>query len=499
MAVGFVEFREQYICNLPKHKRPHGANRGSVFPNCPSFLFATQTAGANSVSMHKDSANGHFTPNPKNDLQGAIIPAARVNAPQEQPVPPLPESPSDYQQSHFPFEGEEVKRVPAVTNPRPRTVEEGEAHIHELFLLGEIPPLNTWLFWQGEPAIIADTQNSIQGRAKAHKSRLAETMVACALGDPTRDYCGFTRAEGVDFHILFFDTERSIRKLVERKIQIFRATNGRHSPQLFPLDIVPLRPESNPEKRLKRLEDRVQATREKLQSETALFVVADVMTDFMINGLLDPVEAAKYAETLNGLLGMGNTAFLTLIHDSEAGERKAGGSGHGGRILAQKCTNGWGIEKDKPTGWLTMSAMFCRESAEPPPMPAAFDPETGLLKTITPERREQRMETVRKEREATTAERMQIVFSALFSDGEQERRLREVVAEMKKVFRGGKTEDHSLTLKETTGPKYLYRDRFDREFWVRSEQRKGRGGRGKPVFFVREQATATAISPPETA
>jgi hypothetical protein len=433
--------------------------------------------------MHKDSANGHFTPNPKNDLQGAIIPAARVNAPQEQPVPPLADP--------FPFEGEDVKQVPTVTNPRPRTVEEAEARIHELFLLGEIPPLNTWLFWQGEPAIIADTQNSIQGRAKAHKSRLAETMVACALGDPTRDYCGFTRAEGVDFHILFFDTERSIRKLVERKIQIFRATNGRYSPQLFPLDFVPLRTESDPEKRLKRLEDRVQATREKLQPETALFVVADVMTDFMINGLLDPVEAKKFSETLNSLLGIGNTAFLTLNHDSEGGERKAGGSGHGGRTGAQKGTNGWGIEKDKQTGWLTISAMFCRESAEPPPMPAAFDPETGLLKTITPERREQRIKTVRKEREATTAQRMQIVFSAMFSAGVQERKLGEVVEEMKAVFRGGGDKAHSATLKKATGSERLYRDADGKEFWVRLEKRRGKGS---PVYLVREQATATAIS-----
>lgn len=435
----------------------------------------------------KVTANGHLGPIDGTNFFGVPFPEFPTYYIQGPPDPPLADP--------FPFEGERGKRAPDVTNPRPRTVEEAEAHIHELFLLGEIPPLNTWLFWQGEPAIIADTQNSIQGKAKTHKSRLAETMVAAALGDPTRDYCGFTRAEGVDFHILFFDTERSIRKLVERKIQIFRSTNGRYSPQLFPLDFVPLRPES-PEKRLKRLEDRVQATREKLQPETALFVVADVMTDFMINGLLDPVEATNFSETLNRLLGIGNTAFLTLIHDSEGGERKAGGSGHGGRIGAQKGTTGLGIEKDKQTGWLTISAMFCRESAEPPPMPAAFDPETGLLKTITPERREQRMEAVRKEREATTAERMQIVFSALFSDGEQERPLGEVVAEMKAVFRGGKAEAHSLTLKETTGPKYLYRDRFDREFWVRSEQRKGRG---KPVFFVREQAAATAISPPETA
>jgi len=437
--------------------------------------------------MHKDSANGPFTPRQKNGLQGKEIPAGRENTPQEQPDLPLADP--------FPFEGEKPNRVPAVTNPRPRTVEDAEARINELFLLGEIPPLETWLFWQGEPAIIADTQNSIQGRAKAHKSRLAETMVAAALGDPARDYCGFTRAEGVDFHILFFDTERSIRKLVERKIQIFKATNGRYSPQLFPLDFVPLRPET-PEKRLKMLEDRVQATREKLQPETALFVVADVVTDFMTNGLLDPVEAAKFSEALNGLLGIGNTAILSLIHDSEGSERKAGGRGHAGNYLAQKGTNGWGIEKDKQTGWLNISAMFCRESAEPPPMPAAFDLETGLLKSITPERREQRIETVRKEREATTAERMQIVFSALFSDGEQERTLGEVVAEMKAVFRGGKAETHSATLKETTGPKCLYRDRFNKEFWVRSEQRKGRG---KPVFFVREQATATAISTPETA
>lgn len=436
----------------------------------------------------KVTANGHLGPIDGTNFFGVPFP--------EFPTYYIEGPPDRTLADPFPFEGEREKRVPAVTNPRPRTVEEAEAYINELFLLGEIPPLETWLFWQGKPAIIADTQNSIQGKAKAHKSRLAETMVAAALGDPTRDYCGFTRAEGVDFHILFFDTERSPRKIAERKMDIFTATNGRYSPQLFPLDFVSLRIESSPEKRLKILEDRVQATREKLQPETALFVVADVVTDFMINGLLDPVEATKFSETLNRLLGIGNTAFLTLIHDSEGGERKAGGRGHAGGILAQKGTNGWGIEKDKQTDWLTISAMFCRESAEPPPMPAAFDPETGLLKTITPERREQRMEAVRKEREATTAERMQIVFSALFSDGEQERALGEVVAEMKAVFRGGKAETHSATLKETTGPKHLYRDRFNKEFWVRSEQRKGRG---KPVFLVREQATATAISPPETA
>lgn len=429
----------------------------------------------------KFTLNGHSEPTNGTNFSNPPFPPFE-NYPQEQPVPPLPESPSDYQQSHFPFErGSEQQVRP--TSQRIQTSEQAEALIKQQFLLGDIPPLDTWIFWQGVPFIIADTQNSIQGRVKAHKSRLAETLVACALGDPSRDYCGFTRAAGKDFHILYFDTERSIRKQIERMIYIFRATGSRYSKAGFPLDFVPLRPEPK-ENRLRKFEDRIEATREKLSNDTALLVIADVFTDFMINGLLDPVEAAHFTERQNTLLGIGNTAILNLIHDNETGERKAGGRGHGGNNLAQKGTSGLMIEKDKQAGCLIISPAYFRESAEPPQMYAAVDPETSLLKTVCPESRE-------RAKESTTAERMQIVFSAMFSAGVQERKLGEVVEEMKAVFRGGGDKAHSATLKETTGSERLYRDADGKEFRVRLEKRTGKGN---PVYLVREQATATAIS-----
>jgi hypothetical protein len=421
--------------------------------------------------MHKDSANGHSTPNPKNDLQGAIIPAARVNAPQEPPVPPLADP--------FPFEGEDVKQA---QQTRGRTPRELAARAREIWLSGEEIPLPTWLYFDGIPDILANTINQFQGQPGSNKSRFAETLVACALGDPSRDYCGYTRAENIQFHVLYFDTERSAEQAVPRIYKrIFKGSGYQGKKELFPLEIVPLTEQSRTE-RLGEIERHIQETRESLLPETALLIVVDVVTDILVDGITDPKETALYYDLLLRTVAQTNTAFVQIIHENQNADRKA--RGHQGTEGANKSNTQKRIKKDPQTGCIEIEQLKNREAETGPNVFAEYNPSTGLLNRLSAEHREQKRET-------TTAERLQMVFSAKFSDGVQERKLGEVVEKMEEVFKGGTYRTHRATLKSTTGPEHLYSDRAGVKFWLREEKRSGKGS---PVYLVREQATATAIS-----
>lgn len=424
--------------------------------------------------MHKDSANGHSTPDTKNGLQGVIIPADRENTPQEQPVPPT----SDLLEA--------IKRdAEQAQQTRGRTPRELAARAREIWLSGKEITLPTWFYFDGIPDVLAGTINQFQGQAGSHKSRLAETLVACALGDPARDYCGYTRAEDTQFHVLYFDTERSAERAVPRIYKrIFEGSGYQGSAESFPLEIVPLSEQGRAD-RLGEIERHIQETRESLPPETALLIFVDVVTDILSDGLTDPKETALYYDLLLRTVAQMNTAFVQIIHENPNADRKA--RGHQGTEGANKSNTQKRIKRDPETGSIEIEQLKNREAETGPNVFAEYNPSTGLLNRLSAEHREQKRET-------TTAERLQMVFSAKFSDGVQECSLREVVKKMEDVFQSGTDRTHRATLKSTTGPEHLYSDRAGVKFWLREEERSGRG---TPIFFVRIDAEAAEILRPE--
>lgn len=416
--------------------------------------------------MHKDSANGNpVQPGPEHFLNG--------NTPKEQPVPPT----ADVLQALR----ADTAAAEKVTGRTPREL----AKLARQNWLSDTliePP--TWLYFNGVPDIMGGTINQVQGQTGSHKSRFVETLVACALGDPEREFCGYTKAEGVQFHVLYFDTERNTSWGIVRAFRrIFKGAGSKvYTKETFPLEIIPLNECSRAE-RLTEFEDIVKETREKLPPETALLVVTDVVTDMVADGLTDPKETALYYDLLLRTVALMNTAFVEVIHENPGSEKSRG---HQGTEGGNKSATRKRVKKD-PDGTITIQPFKARETKEPDPIFAEYNPETGLLRAVTAKRREEK-------REVSQAERLQMVFGALFSDGVRERSLREILAEMKAVFSGGKDETHRTILKTATGPGNLYSDRNGNPFWLREDERKGRGN---PVFFVREAPSGTEPSQAE--
>lgn len=187
-----------------------------------------------------------------------------------------------------------------------------------------------WITYGPEkvPIISRGTLTLIQGKAGAHKSRLAESLCSLLLSNGRRDVLGFSRYKlAAGYSVCYVDTERNTLEDFPAAIQRIRAGAG-YGPQDDTPDFYPA--SIKMEDRGSRL-DAVKAIIEIVQDDMAdrgaklqdLLIVLDVISD-CVRSFNNDSDSNEFYDYLNRLCETYGTAFLMVLHENPGTEKARG-------------------------------------------------------------------------------------------------------------------------------------------------------------------------------
>jgi len=187
-----------------------------------------------------------------------------------------------------------------------------------------------WITYGPEkvPIISRGTLTLIQGKAGAHKSRLAESLCSLLLSNGRKDILGFSRYKlAAGYSVCYVDTERNTLEDFPAAIQRIRAGAG-YGPQDDTPDFYPA--SIKMEDRGSRL-DAVKAIIEIVQDDMAdrgaklqdLLIVLDVISD-CVRSFNNDSDSNEFYDYLNRLCETYGTAFLMVLHENPGTEKARG-------------------------------------------------------------------------------------------------------------------------------------------------------------------------------
>ena len=187
-----------------------------------------------------------------------------------------------------------------------------------------------WITYGPEkvPIISRGTLTLIQGKAGAHKSRLAESLCSLLLSNGRKDILGFSRYKlAAGYSVCYVDTERNTLEDFPAAIQRIRAGAG-YGPQDDTPDFYPA--SIKMEDRGSRL-DAVKAIIEIVQDDMAdrgaklqdLLIVLDVISD-CVRSFNNDSDSNEFYDYLNRLCETYGTAFLLVLHENPGTEKARG-------------------------------------------------------------------------------------------------------------------------------------------------------------------------------
>jgi hypothetical protein len=187
-----------------------------------------------------------------------------------------------------------------------------------------------WITYGPEkvPIISRGTLTLIQGKAGAHKSRLAESLCSLLLSNGRKDILGFSRYKlAAGYSVCYVDTERNTLEDFPAAIQRIRAGAG-YGPQDDTPDFYPA--SIKMEDRGSRL-DAVKAIIEIVQDNQAdrgaklqdLLIVLDVISD-CVRSFNNDSDSNEFYDYLNRLCETYGTAFLLVLHENPGTEKARG-------------------------------------------------------------------------------------------------------------------------------------------------------------------------------
>jgi hypothetical protein len=177
----------------------------------------------------------------------------------------------------------------------------------------------------------ANQVTTIQGGYGTHKSRIAETLAALLISEPTAkgDFLGFRKnISGPGNIVLYIDTERETSEELPEMVYNVHRIAGYEPGELSRHFILKTIADAPREIRLQIVKELVRGTREEMKSrgihDWNLTVVLDVITD-CVRSFNDEKEALGIFDFLKTMIDDTNVSIVAVIHENPGGTGKARG------------------------------------------------------------------------------------------------------------------------------------------------------------------------------
>ena len=286
-----------------------------------------------------------------------------------------------------------------------------------------------WITMGDVPIIAKGTINLVQGKAGAHKSRLAENIASLLLGNK-RESLGFTKYTSMGYCVAYVDTERNTLEDFPAAIQRIRQGAGylptQDVPNFYPVSI-----------KQEQREDRLLAVKtwiSEVQSDMFtrgvgdwnLLVILDVVTD-CVRSFNNDSDALTLFDYIGNLCEDHGVAFLLLLHENPGTGEKA--RGHVGTEALNKANTqiqiGYERKEDgNDSELIKMKFLKCRNGQKPLPVYFQFSPLEKTLVSADPNAVKELLS------EKTKAGKLEPTVEALqrfFSDGRKEAAHSEII------------------------------------------------------------------------
>lgn len=259
--------------------------------------------------------------------------------------------------AHTPEERERIRKEKEM-DEEIQEQEEIESIIQELEhyskLIGEAaskeivynPP---WISYENAPIIADASITLVQGKAKSHKSRLAETFCSLLLSHGKKQLMGFKKyTMSNSYCVLYVDTERA--HLTDFAAALQRIKTGAGHNKMQPMEnliwySIKMRKR---EKRLISTKAAIIAAQRKMEQRGlkgyGLLVVLDVISDCIVSFNND-ADSNKFYDYIGMLCETYGVSFLLVLHENPGSEKARGHLGTEGMNKASTVIQ-IGYEKD---------------------------------------------------------------------------------------------------------------------------------------------------------
>jgi hypothetical protein len=255
-----------------------------------------------------------------------------------------------------------------------------------------------WISYNDAPIIADGSVTLIQGKAKSHKSRLAETFCSLLLSPGKKQAMGFKRyAMNTGYCVAYIDTERAMGTDFAAALQRIKQGAGySKTEQLDNLMWYSIKMAKR-EKRLLATKAVIQDARSIMQERGlkhyGLLVVLDVISD-CVRSFNNDSDANEFYDYIGMLCETYGVSFLLILHENPGSDKARGHLGSEGMNKASSLIQ-IGYEKDsggENTDLIKIKILANRNSGHLPPNYVQFkeghltaaDP--GRVKEVTSEK-----------------------------------------------------------------------------------------------------------------
>lgn len=246
--------------------------------------------------------------------------------------------------------------------------------------------------FEGQPAIIKGTINTIMGKQGSHKSRLAGGFASLICSDKSsiEGGMGFEKTNGSPAHIVYIDTERNSRLEFPPAISAIQSQSGNKKVEQYfhPVSVK----EFPRERRLEMTQKYINYLRR--ETTDHIVVLIDVITD-CVSSFNDEKETLNTFDYLGKLAEEEDITIIAVIHQNPGSDKARG---HVGTELVNKSstamTIGYHFKEDISKGVITLSYVKNRHSKRLPDLLLKYDEDAEMLVALSEE--EQRSLQARK-------------------------------------------------------------------------------------------------------
>lgn len=236
--------------------------------------------------------------------------------------------------------------------------------------------------FEGQPAIIKGTINTITGKQGSHKSRLAGGFASLICSDRNSiGGMGFEKPNSSPAHVVYIDTERNTQLEFPPAISAIQIQSRNENVEKYfhPVSVK----EFPRERRLEMIKMYIDYLG-RLTSDH-LVVIIDVITD-CVNSFNDERETVNLFDHLGKLAEEEDITIIAVIHQNPGSDKARG---HVGTELVNKSstamTIGYRTKEDLSKGVITLSYVKNRHSKRLPNLLLKYDEEAEMLVALSDE------------------------------------------------------------------------------------------------------------------